>query len=142
MQMATISIIESSLNMPNLQSHVTSRELSQALKEAGWPQEESLFYWYRQESYYGAGIFQKEGEPFLDTYIDEPGFPCKRLCSAPTASELMERMKRKTTFILTAHEDDEEFTLISQGKTFQGTVPDALAKLALFLKQEEIIKEF
>lgn len=28
--------------MPNLQTHVTSLELSLALKEAGWPQGESV----------------------------------------------------------------------------------------------------
>ena len=78
-----------------IREHTVSLDLALELRDAGYPQENALFYWYRQEEYYGAGVLQPAGEPFLDRYEAEPSFPIKRLAAAPLASELGEVLPDK-----------------------------------------------
>lgn len=98
----------------SLKTHVVSLDLALALRDAGYPQENALFYWYRQEEYYGAGVLQPSGEPFLDRYEAEPSFPIKRLAAAPLASELMEKMPEKTWMQKVEQFEGEGCTWIAQ----------------------------
>ena len=69
-----------------IEKNVTSFELSKQLKEAGYPQEESLFYW----------IIFKNGDKSLSIFsnlgigdITEENY---EKYAAPTASEILERL--------------------------------------------------
>lgn len=92
-----------------LSNHTTSLELAIALRDAGWPQEGSLFYWVKSKLNDSPWeLITNEGKE----QIENNGWPSFDFVASPTASELMERMKHETTLLITAHEDDNGFTLI------------------------------
>ena len=135
-----------------LTSHCTSLELSLALREAGYPQENALFYWYRQEEYYGAGVLQPAGEPFLDRYVAEPSFPVKRLAAAPLTSELLEQEEMKGYTVSTTWFKEPEKHAVCQWydthdtdeapyklPCYGNTLPDAAARTYIHLRQEQLI---
>ena len=130
-----------------LTNHTTGLELAIALRDAGWPQEESLFYW----------VMAQDGSWHLQSDRTCGGFDCdvpqewkdKGIAIAsPTASELMERMPAKIdesyylqvdkmpSFYCAYYEnyaDERQGHKIEKRSTL---LPDALAKLTLFLVEE------
>lgn len=131
-----------------LATHVVSQGLAEELKEAGWPQGNSLFIWVGISS-----PSPKANEPFItsrETNLDEA--PVDWVADAPIASELMERMPVSVSI-----ENDErtnklmvmklESTWLCQyefldsdgdgwGVYADASLPDAIAKLALHLLKE------
>ena len=136
-----------------LEKHVVSLDLALALRENGYPQENALFYWYRQEEYYGAGMLQPAGEPFLDRYEAEPSFPIKRLAAAPLASELMDLLPKSCPKhghpkldlcfgfgkYLASYYDATYAPTGCEGVGEDDTAPNALARLFLHLRKASLI---
>lgn len=128
-----------------LTTHVVSQSLAAELKEAGWPQEGSTFYWNTWGN--------KFGNPFITASkggLVEDMTPY--LAASPLASELLERMPVSVSI-----ENDErtnklmvmklESTWLCQyefldsdgdgwGVYADASLPDAIAKLALHLLKE------
>lgn len=143
-------------------NHTTSLELSIALKEAGWPQEESLFYWQvikiQKDKSSGGSLISRSDKPTLPKYVNFklPTENILEYIAAPLASELMEQIVSKSSShtLLSLEEVGENLIARKNGKylvkrneyseTIKGhyanSMPDALAKLALHLIQEGIIK--
>jgi len=137
-------------------NHTTSLELSIALKKAGWPQEESLFYWSSATSKDFRLIYLTDyrsvDNPYDDHLKDLLEDGSDEVVSSPTASELMERMPYRCPmhgggmnictsfgggwFVGYGNHQNSEGCHVEE----DADIPDALAKLALHLIQEGIIK--
>lgn len=147
-----------------LTTHVVSRELAEELKAAGWPQGGSCFAWFRWRK--SGKVFLDEGSS-TDHSLTVCGKTdhAEKIAAAPLATELMGRMPTrvnpadrwhrffikywKTVYIdgetiyRANGEDDcclygEEYLLDTPIE--EPTFPDALAKLALHLIKEGILK--
>lgn len=142
-----------------LTNHTTSLELAIALKEAGWPQGNSLFQWIILSSPSASA-----NEPTLvyqDVVLDE--LPVDQVYAAPIASELMERIGNAFNEWSMGYDDSGcyyrffyggrgaggmvegcggSFSVLDLGgeNEPENTPTNALAKLALHLIQEGIIK--
>ena len=125
--------------------HVVSQELAEELRKLGWPQE-SL---YRHVAFldYGNGqrlwspkgwyLVSKDDQMFWRPRVEE------HWCAAPLASEMLDQMpeyiyvqKRRKTWYCCL-QDSELDTIPTETAS---TLPDALAKLAINLIKEGIIK--
>lgn len=128
-----------------LTTHVVSQGLAEEMKKAGWPQEGSTFYWLRQRK--SEWILVQYW--MLETYVDETGhthFSTRgdtEVIAVPLASELLERMPhgiavfKKPLGDYAAECNDREEGYINESAE---TASDALAKLALHLIKEGILK--
>lgn len=144
----------STADMPT--THVVSQGLAEELKEAGWPQKDSEFYWEMCDLYLENGAYVGEGNGFEDWDVvhssgDGLTDGDEDHVAAPLASELMERMpgliggrflritKTASEDYLAFYEDNtlgapvDDTTIEDQ---LDKTLPDALAKLALHLMKE------
>ena len=127
--------------MPNLQPHVTSLELSIALKEAGWPQEGWCFAWFK---------WRKSGNTYIancDSYGQSSiawgkTDDADKVAAAPLASELMGRMDGTITLRWEEYKKRWKAHVLGTGPgpQLEEHLPDALAKLALRLMKEGIIR--
>lgn len=117
-----------------LHPHVVSQELAEELRKEGWPQEDSEFYWVLSPK---TGLWDLWHSASL--YAEGAIAGAWKKVSAPLASELMERIENNFDLfyggrLWYAKEPvgDEQFT--------DKNVCNALAKLALYLKKEGIMK--
>ena len=123
-----------------LTTHVVSQGLAEELREAGWPQEGSTFYWVKvypyslvlpgpswELMYHGQLVDYKEGE-----YL---------FYAAPLASELMERIPggyfayRRGNSWFTGKDLHQIAVAVASD-----SMPNALATLWLHLKKEGLLK--
>lgn len=79
--------------MSNLETHTTSLELSLALKEAGSPQEGSLFYWFKWRKSGGYQLMEDARDVSRTAYGEND--EADKVAASPLASELMARMPYK-----------------------------------------------
>lgn len=130
-----------------LTTHVASQGLAEELKRSGWPQEGSTFYWLRQ----GGSEWIIVQHMLLETYLDDTGhlrFSTRgntEVIAAPLASELMERMPPEVEAHRYEDADTKNWVAVLRVEDdwskyhhleVADTLPDALAKLALHLIQE------
>lgn len=128
-----------------LTSHVVSHSLALALRDAGYPQSDSLFIWTRAWTRKG-GTLRKDGKWYI-TYNQYHG---EGNLAAPLASELMERMEGRLQhrFLLTIQKPDPDAYSAAYDDTVNAeslayncekTLPDALAKSWLHLRKASLI---
>ena len=121
-----------------LTTHVVSQGLAEELKRSGWPQEGSTFVWIKTK--HAKGIyFVTEAIKSLLT------MPDTEWCALPLASELMERMPPEVEAHRYEDADTKNWVAVLRVEDdwskyhhleVADTLPDALAKLALHLIQE------
>lgn len=125
-------------------NHVVSRELAEELRDAGWPQEGSTFYWSVPKPDAGNTENEKRTLKTINAIIVSSGIsygPCFTNVAAPLASELMERMPggyfayRRGSSWLTGKDLHHIAVAVAND-----SMPDALARLALHLIKEGILK--
>ena len=145
-----------------LTNHTTSLELSIALKKAGWPQEESLFYWVNPPD--GSWHLQSDGIcGGFDCDVPRAWRDGGEAIASPTASELMQKIGSAFNEWSMGYDDSGcyyrffyggrgaggmvegcggSFSVLDLGGEDEpeNTPTNALAKLALHLIQEGIIK--
>ena len=112
-----------------LTSHCTSLDLSLALREAGYPQENALFYWV------------DDGTSELhDWTVVRESWTQKDKIAAPLASELMEKMPLTS---LEARSKGKYYSFyrpnFHRQEGIDSTAANALARLFLHLRQEQLI---
>lgn len=130
-----------------LSNHVTSLPLSIELRDAGWPQEGSQFYWceigqqmpYQDTEFSGEYVLRYKGK------LREEFEDLRDMVACPIATELMERMPDKT--FVTRWEGRYRARTSFDGPKIKGissqgmdTAPDALAKLSLHLIKKGILR--
>lgn len=114
----------------NLKKHTTSLEISLALRDAGYPQGVSIFYW----------VDDGEGELHDWTVVKEGWTQMKKI-DAPLASELMERMPdgyfayRRGSSWFTGKDLHQIAVAVASD-----SMPNALATLWLHLNKEGLLK--
>lgn len=130
--------------MLTLEQKVTSLELSQQMKELGFPQK-SLFYW----SFYDGG-YSKDNPGIV--FVDDCNFGFEEdLYSAYLTDELIELLGDKFESLNKIEENCRSgksknklggFESISTNPfeyEWEDTPPNALAKLAIYLKKEGVL---
>jgi len=115
-----------------MSNHVTSLELSKQLKEVGWKKETE--FWYLP-------CFNGELEEWhLVPKKEICGCGgCKRAVPAPISDELLEELPK---FVAITKLNDNSYSVILLGTDidFRSNLPNALAKMWLYLKKEGLIK--
>lgn len=115
-----------------IERHVVSLELSQRLKDAGFPQE-CYLSWCEQEGHRGVWAYS-----LLDM-----ARPAERICAAPLLSEVMEQIARDLCTLVESsvmphgdqHSEWGSRAPFRDGREFAATGPDAAARLWLALKE-------
>ena len=125
-----------------LTSHCTSLELSLVLREAGYPQENALFYYVRAKlhtpKYWGLQYVDDVKRDYDDKNKYE-------IIASPLASELMEKMPEQVAELLDYgdyHWKPKMWCFWKKsGDAYEAeeTLPDTLARLFLHLRQEQLI---
>lgn len=137
-----------------LHPHVVSQELAEELRKLGWPQNRSTFYWWKDD-FGDWAILSSEDAPDDPDSAIEPD----RFIASPLASELLERMPShfldseglrydlnlwKDTVWNAAYWWDEDSRRLVPSMNLPAQMDanpcDALAKLAIYLMKEGIIK--
>ena len=113
-----------------LTNHTVSLDLSLRMREAGWKQEGSLFYWHKH----------KRTNKWIVSAISLSHYQYADKVAAISAGELMERIPMKEIYIL---KDKNELFFCRWDRTMYAaedkSLPNALAKLWLHMKAEKII---
>jgi len=128
-----------------LEQICVSKEWAEKLKEAGYPQKDSVFYW-------AIGGDKCENEWSL-LYSDDEGWSSTDIIAAPTASEILEKLPslivvntnnawlscNKNIFNLfeVGYATNDGFM---DGHIEEKSLVDALAKMYCYLVSENIIK--
>lgn len=117
-------------------SHVTSLALSLALREAGYPQENALFYWFNKDL------------PFIhyeDFFLTSAGLMLEPIAAAVLASELLDALPRQVHgkyLNITKAEDNGYYVTYGEGDyggEHKPILANALAKLWLHIHSQKII---
>lgn len=136
----------------NIEQQVTSLELAKQLKEAGYPQDECLFYWVDSSNWWGANelprLFMK-GYVFNSTTF-EVGKDCG--IASPTVAELIQQLQNYETrysldfpnpfFIKGQHIHYGEFRLTNINSVtdiYDKKLSNCLAKMWLDLRGKGIL---
>lgn len=134
--------------MTNLQNHVVSLDLAKQLKEAGYPQEGTLFYWAKNPVTQKYDVIYYENRNQLKADFVDDRYD---LTAAPLASELGEQLPRvleidgeKRWLTVSVHDDPINLWCVfynnaSGIKFYEATEADARAKMWLYLKEEGLL---
>ena len=133
--------------MTKPQNITVSLEWARALRDKGYPQDESVFVWVQ----YMAPEYE-EWEVWLRTQLeDEPSVPVE-LLAAPTSAEieLPSALRRTSTWLTIQHQwngkwyveyipDDGEPGAPTYGPFFADTMQDAMAAMWCHLRDNKLI---
>lgn len=148
-----------------LKDHCVSYEMAVKLKEAGWNQSNSLFYWEIHESWEQDNDFS--GARIVNITYQKTEAYAMNVYSAPLATEILEVLPKEIDYKSSTKEisgyDGWRSVTLSMGKTiiddgyyiiysdphpankvpyyntFDVKFVDALAKMYIYLKQESLI---
>ncbi len=129
-----------------LEQQVVSLQLAKQLKEAGYPQDESLFYWYEQYKDLNTG----KGNIYWEANHETSWFPSPGSCvrrtgnkiAAPTVAELGEKMPIYIQTHKTNGEQGKKWYcshMIRKNFSNEDTEANARAKMWLYLKKENVL---
>lgn len=123
-----------------LTSHLVSLDLALALRDAGYPQSDSLFIWTRAWTRKG-GTLRKDGK----WYIAYNQYHGEGNLAAPLASEILEVLPRQVHgkyLNITKAEDDGYYVTYGDGDyggEHKPILANALGKLFLHLRKASLI---
>jgi len=136
------SEMNNSARQGNIENHVTSLELSKELRKVGFPQKSQ---WIWDEHYEEPTVFHSNEVLMYQRHM-------KSVYAAPLATELLEVLPNKVWIkkrqydvrihilslgdylIVCHHNDFKNYT-----EAYDKTLPDALAKMYIYLKKEKLI---